>query len=541
MELVNSYNKNNSLSVTSSIGGSFGYDIEDEKKRLSDGYADVVNDLAEKWKKTYAGEQIFPAVIEAMHPEVVDFLLSFNLVSVYDDIAKRANLDARSRNFLPKIIWRIAQEKKWNEFEVLLEANLNLTHSLHVQVADFLHQNIIDKIRVISEKPFTKKTAPVEFSEKKQLKLSLEQALSQYPNLEQQHVTANQLRLRDAAVPMKPSIRNWIADFHASMGAGKHSPIDRGNFLFHSENGKSLSATDRQRLGAILKSLDEQTLLTIDPISQAIVFEIEQVSPMPIRQQVASQAIQPKVDRITSEIFSDINSRKIQQEVPAFAKPAPVVAPPVASQEKKPIFEMPRREVFSDVNLKQNQQPVLNGESVQISRVSEVKNNNVQKDVLLNINLSQNQSQPQVVVPKKETAVTSFFESSRHDEKNEKLFQIPQSKPPIGSDEYNIEKVVNEKKIEAPKQVAAVIEKPAIAKLKDVNDLSDDEILTRFLERKNKEGDDGKIKFSSPQVFSVEQRAKSAQPKQEQQVQPQEKPKQDQPVTQKNTVNLRSL
>jgi hypothetical protein len=56
------------------------------------------------------------------------------------------------------------------------------------------------------------------------------------------------------------------------MGGGKHSSIDRGNYLYHSENGKKLTPIERQKISLILKSLEENISLAIDPDEQKIIF-----------------------------------------------------------------------------------------------------------------------------------------------------------------------------------------------------------------------------------------------------------------------------
>lgn len=104
-------------------------------------------------------------------------------------------------------------------------------------------------------------------------KSTLVKAIGDFPHLAEQNITGSQIKLRSLPTPVRPSIKNWIKDFHDSLGAKKHSPIDRGNFLFHSENAKKLSSIDRQKLGTILKSLDEETLLTIDTENEKVVFD----------------------------------------------------------------------------------------------------------------------------------------------------------------------------------------------------------------------------------------------------------------------------
>ena len=104
------------------------------------------------------------------------------------------------------------------------------------------------------------------------VQISLLQALQQYPKLGEQNITVNPLKLRYFPNPVRPSIKNWMTDFHDNMGAGKHGTVDRGNYLFHSENGKRLTPMERQKLSVVLKSLDENSLLTVDPTEQKVIF-----------------------------------------------------------------------------------------------------------------------------------------------------------------------------------------------------------------------------------------------------------------------------
>lgn len=105
--------------------------------------------------------------------------------------------------------------------------------------------------------------------------LSLVEAIRKYPKIADQLVTSGQIKLRNFPSPVRPSIKNWITDFRDQLGSsGKHSPVERGRYLFQSENGKNLSAAERQMLGNILKSLDEESFLTIDAKEEKIVLNV---------------------------------------------------------------------------------------------------------------------------------------------------------------------------------------------------------------------------------------------------------------------------
>jgi hypothetical protein len=276
MDINNSSRFNNDSSMRGRGVDDFGYDLKTEKQEIAEITREVKQELLTKWKKTYANAVIFPATVSAMHPDVVNFLLGFNLVSVYDSIAKQAGLDAKGRNSLPQVVWQIAQEKKWDGLDQVLESKIPLVHSMHVTVASLLEQNIINKIHALSEKPFVKKENMLVETRQK-LQLPLAKAIVQYPKLGEQGVTVNPLKLKYFQTPMRPSIKNWITDFHDNMGAGRHGAVDRGNYLFHSENGKKLTPVERQKLSSILKSLDESLPITIDPENQVVIFENNQL------------------------------------------------------------------------------------------------------------------------------------------------------------------------------------------------------------------------------------------------------------------------
>ncbi len=103
--------------------------------------------------------------------------------------------------------------------------------------------------------------------------ISLSQALEKYKAMGEQLVTSSPIKLKIFPSPVRPSIKNWIADYQQNLGAGRHGMMERGNFLYHSENTKRLTADERQKLAIILKSLDEEEPLDIDAERQEIVFQ----------------------------------------------------------------------------------------------------------------------------------------------------------------------------------------------------------------------------------------------------------------------------
>ncbi len=103
--------------------------------------------------------------------------------------------------------------------------------------------------------------------------LGIRGALSKYPKLGEQTVTASAIKLKQFDQPVRPSVRNWLYDYTSHLGQTGHSSMDRTTYLFRSDNAKILSSPEREKLAIILKSFDENTPLPIDGDRQEIVFE----------------------------------------------------------------------------------------------------------------------------------------------------------------------------------------------------------------------------------------------------------------------------
>jgi hypothetical protein len=104
------------------------------------------------------------------------------------------------------------------------------------------------------------------------VKMTLQEALKKYEKLGEQHLSGNPIKLKIFEAPVRPSIKNWIADYYEKVDARHHDSIERGNYLFHSENARKLTTGERQKVGTMLRALDENAAVTIDPQRQEIVF-----------------------------------------------------------------------------------------------------------------------------------------------------------------------------------------------------------------------------------------------------------------------------
>src|SRR3990167_469776 len=110
----------------------------------------------------------------------------------------------------------------------------------------------------------------VSSGQRETISLPLLQALPKYENLGNQLITRERIRVKSQAEPVRPSLLYWLKYYRDELGIGQHSSVERGDFLFRSENGKKLSGEERERISLILKSVEENLPLSIDPKNQEI-------------------------------------------------------------------------------------------------------------------------------------------------------------------------------------------------------------------------------------------------------------------------------
>lgn len=457
---MNNYNSitNSSKNAGSRAGAAaFEYDLKLEKEKIEAIKNKVKKDLAISWRRSYANAPVFPPAVSAIHPEVVDFLLSFSLVQIYDDIARQANLNENGRSILPQIVWQIAQTKDWNSLDSVLESKIQLVHSMHVLVTQLLQQNILSKIKILSEKPVVNHnygSIPVE-PKTVFIEITLSQALSEYPKLGEQNITGNQIRIKSFPVPARPSIKNWIADYHDQMGAGKHSPIDRGKYLFHSENGKSLSSIERQRLGIVLKSLDEQIVVTIDPEKQAVVFTSDNQGANVNANQNSGQV--PDSRLRGNDNFANVLGKPndIFEKRTDFAN---VNKTQQSTIDLRTAPSMVKREIINETQIANNnvQQKIKESRDDSYDGIKAVSQKpemaGTSKVELKNISFSPNfVAAPRTSDSRFETVLKKDTPLGQHvplpplnkeEMTREKIFSVPGSKPPLGSENYDVSKSV---------------------------------------------------------------------------------------------------
>jgi hypothetical protein len=178
-------------------------------------------------------------------------------------------------------------------------------------------------------------------SKAKTIPLQLLQALEKFPRINDQQVTGNRLKIRSEKEAVRGSVRNWLRSYRDSVGARKHSAIERGQFLFQSENTKKLSFQEREKVSIILKSFDENETLAVNTDKQEIVFPV-----MASPQQTSSQPQVPILSQ-PSQSFQI----KQQMKAPLMKTPISSVATPVQSTHSQP--EAMRTSIIPDSKIVQ--------------------------------------------------------------------------------------------------------------------------------------------------------------------------------------------
>lgn len=147
--------------------------------------------------------------------------------------------------------------------------------------------------RVLSVKPTIgeEKSAPAsqELSEvsaprsaQEAVALPLLQALSRYPELASQQITSEKIRIRSEREPVRPTLMHWLKYYRDELGIGYHDSVQRGQFLYRSENGRRLSPEERERINLVLKSVEDELPLSIDPERKTVCFPAFEKSAAPV-------------------------------------------------------------------------------------------------------------------------------------------------------------------------------------------------------------------------------------------------------------------
>jgi hypothetical protein len=160
-------------------------------------------------------------------------------------------------------------EVRFEDFPTEIEKRVRVSLLTAQEITRYIKQEIIDW------DPWAEYIAKLP-------KMTVREIIEKHPKIADTEITSGYVELGGSEDLSDPTIKNWIQDYVSHLGYAKHSQMQRTEYLFRSENGRGLSSQDREKLGIILKSFDENVPLPVDEENGEIVFdEIATTSPQP--------------------------------------------------------------------------------------------------------------------------------------------------------------------------------------------------------------------------------------------------------------------
>jgi len=105
-----------------------------------------------------------------------------------------------------------------------------------------------------------------------------------------QILTSSALKIADFDQPVRGTIKNWLADYVKQKGATRHTQLERGDYLFKSDNAKKLDPQEKSLVAKILKSYDEDILLLYNEEEKIILLTEEEAT---VKESISQQKIAP--------------------------------------------------------------------------------------------------------------------------------------------------------------------------------------------------------------------------------------------------------
>ncbi len=210
---------------------------------------------------------------DALPEEKKGILLSFEMPKKIKEMQEKLNLaDGVMAGVSLCIRNLFFGELSLSACEDKISSLLGNTQSGDLAQAKVIREFIQKEILTIKPKPKVEEVLEGKRHTAALISVPLLQALSKYESLGNQLVTQERIRVKSQTEPVRPSLLYWLKYYRDELGVGHHDSVQRGNFLFRSENGKRLSAEERERVNLMLKSVEENIPLAIDTERSEIVF-----------------------------------------------------------------------------------------------------------------------------------------------------------------------------------------------------------------------------------------------------------------------------
>ncbi len=161
--------------------------------------------------------------------------------------------------------------------------------------------------------------------------LDIKSALKENSEIGKQLISKAPIKIKGFEEPVKPSIKNWIADYIQLLGSDWHSSVERSEYLFRSPNTQNLAEEERMTLGQILKSYDEDSPLPISPETGLLVLPEPRFTP-PL-QKAEQEERRNKLEEKEERPFVASLPRPTEVERAEPLKPTPIRPPEIHSPE----------------------------------------------------------------------------------------------------------------------------------------------------------------------------------------------------------------
>lgn len=258
-------------------------------------YPMVVSEQGTEDKMSLEEDRIVWDMFDALPQERRDSLLSGEMPKKLKLLQEKLKLNDITIGNISLIVRKIffgaisvsELGEKIKSIPAIVGNDLNKTET----IVEYIQKEILTikpKVRVEEEEKEAKKSQPI------MMKMPLLQALSKYESLGNQLITEERIRIKSQSEPVRPSLLYWVKYYRDELGIGHHDSVQRGNFLFRSENGKRLSGAERERVNLVLKSVEENFPLEIDTARQEILFPafVSVPQPAPRMESVQNVAVQ---------------------------------------------------------------------------------------------------------------------------------------------------------------------------------------------------------------------------------------------------------
>lgn len=267
-------------------------------------YPMIVSEKGTEEKMSSEDDQSVWDAFEKLSQEKKDVMLSNEMPQKIKSLQERVRLDDLAIGNISLMVRKLFfGEVQLTELEVKIGSMLAETGGGDLKqargIVDFIQKEILtiksqpkaEEDEIVDEKPVAVRT-----------RMPLLQALSKYESLGNQLISQERIRIKSQQELVRPSLLYWVKYYRDELGIGHHDSVQRGNFLFRSENGKRLSAEERERVNLVLKSVEENFPLEIDTERQEILFPAFVSVPVPRVPLPTSRPVPDMTNRETREV-----------------------------------------------------------------------------------------------------------------------------------------------------------------------------------------------------------------------------------------------